>query len=55
MSFVPVVVDETSEVPEAFGWRIQTRTGVVVSMSGPGARDGLEVAIRALGEQGALL
>lgn len=55
LSFVPVMVDEADTQGDAIGWRIQTRTGVVVAMSGPGAKDGLEVAIRALGEQGALL
>lgn len=55
LSFVPVVVDEADTSRDAIGWRIETRAGVVVAMSGPGAKDGLEVAIRALGEQGALL
>lgn len=55
VSFVPVVVEETTASGDGLGWRIQTGAGVVVSMNGPGARDGLEVALRALGEQGALL
>jgi len=54
LSFVPVVADDAGVDGDAFAWRIQTRTSVVVSMSGPGAKDGLEVAIRALSAQGAL-
>ena len=54
VGFVPVVVEDEVPPTESIGWRIQTRTGVVVSMNGPGAFEGLEVAIRVLGERGAL-
>ena len=35
--FVHVVVEDEGPATESIGWRIQTRTGVVVSISEPGA------------------
>lgn len=57
MSFVPLVVDTSPSVSadDTFGWRIETASGVVLSMNGPGAMAGFEAAIQWLGEQGAVL
>ena len=54
LRFVPVVVDEGAGASEVLGWRLETRDGIALSMSGPGAMDGLAFVLRALGERGSL-
>ena len=54
LSFVPVVVEDGTNTSEPFRWRLETRDGMALSMSGSGAMDGLALVIRALGERGAL-
>lgn len=54
LSFVPVVVEEDTGTSEPFSWRLETPSGIALSMSGPGAMHGLEFVIRALGERGVL-
>lgn len=54
LSFVPVVVDEGAGSSGTVGWRLETRSGIALSMSGPGAMEGLEFVIRALRERGSL-
>lgn len=52
--FVPVVVDDDAGASGALGWRLETRAGIALSMSGPGAMEGLAFVLRELGERGAL-
>ena len=53
-AFVSVEVKDEEVLTEGGEWHIKTRKGVMVSMSGVGAVQGLEVALRSLGEHEAL-
>ena len=53
-AFVAVEVQDEDVPSESAEWHIKTRKGVLISMSGVGAAEGLQIALRSLGEHEAL-
>lgn len=51
LDFVPVVVEAQSESAGATSWELTTAAGLSISMGGPDALRGLEVALRVLRDE----